>query len=395
MERPSRNRSDAGYAAKGETSSGAANIVSAHRLNQAAGEGIGLYTVDPGAAIGRDMSCVIRPERRCQPAVCEKMACMFPGNIAGRWKPHFFIACILLAARALFAQQEIPAWCRSLPRAEYRSLQRIPVSSSWFEVYSVSPGVFAIYEPHQSEETISYLIVGDNRALLFDTGMGIDDIRKITTELTRLPVAVLNSHTHHDHIGGNWQFKTIYAMDTDFTRKSAGGGNKAAAQAEIGPGEICGELPKAFDRKAYATRPWKITEYKRDGDHFDLGGRSLEIIATPGHTPDSISLLDRDKGLLFTGDTFYPGTIYLFSPETNLVAYRASVRRLAAMASRVQLVLGAHNVPVAPPSVLARLLAAFEAVRNGKVPATPASSGNVTYRIDEISFLMRAAAFKP
>jgi len=122
-------------------------------------------------------------------------------------------------------------------------------------------------------------------------------------------------------------------------------------------------------------------------------GKSERNVPHEGHTPDSISLLDRDKGL--TGDTFYPGTIYLFSPETNLVAYRASVRRLAAMASRVQLVLGAHNVPVAPPSVLARLLAAFEAVRNGKVPATPASSGNVTYRIDEISFLMRAAAFKP
>lgn len=67
-------------------------------------------------------------------------------------------------------------------------------------------------------------------------------------------------------------------------------------------------LPKGFDPKAYATRPWKITAYTHDGDRFDLGGRTLEVIATPGHTPDSISLLDRANGLLFIGDTV--GTVF-------------------------------------------------------------------------------------
>ncbi len=72
------------------------------------------------------------------------------------------------------------------------------------------PGVLAIYEPHQAEETISYLILGKKMALLFDTGMGISDIRKVTGELTQLPIVVLNSHTHNDHVGGNWQFDTVY-----------------------------------------------------------------------------------------------------------------------------------------------------------------------------------------
>jgi glyoxylase-like metal-dependent hydrolase (beta-lactamase superfamily II) len=61
----------------------------------------------------------------------------------------------------------------------------MPVNNSWFEVYEVAPAVFAIYEPHQSEETISYLIVGRKRALLFDTGMGIGDLRDVTAQLTR------------------------------------------------------------------------------------------------------------------------------------------------------------------------------------------------------------------
>jgi glyoxylase-like metal-dependent hydrolase (beta-lactamase superfamily II) len=294
----------------------------------------------------------------------------------------------------VFAQTEIPEWCRALPRLEYKSLQRMPVTDPWFEVYRVAPAVFAIYEPHQSEEVISYLIVGDKQAVLFDTGMGISDIRKVTAELSRLPIVVLNSHTHNDHVGDNWQFKTIHGMDTNFTRENARG-SREDAQAEVAADQICGELPKGFDRKTYATRPWKIKAYTHDGDRIDLGGRLLEVIATPGHTPDAISLIDRANGLLFTGDTYYPGPIWLYRPETNLETYGASIRRLAELAPQIKTVLGAHNVPVAPPSVLARLVTAFEAVRAGKIPPAPASPGKVIYKVDGISFLMHAAESKP
>src|SRR6516164_9716519 len=211
----------------------------------------------------------------------------------------------LLSSLALFAQSEIPEWCRALPRREYKALERVAVSDTWFEVYKVAPGVFAIYEPHQSEEVISYLIVGDKRALLFDTGMGISDIKKVVSELSPLPIAVLNSHTHNDHVGGNWEFSDVYGMDTEFTRKNALG-SREDAQAEIIPDQICGTLPAGFDPNTYSTRAWKIKAFMRDGDKFDLGGRTIEVLATPGHTPDAIALIDRGNGLLFTGDTYYP-----------------------------------------------------------------------------------------
>lgn len=310
-------------------------------------------------------------------------------------KAHIaLIVGVVLSAPAVFAEATIPQWCRALPRPEYKNLERVPVSDPWFEVYKVAPAVFAIYEPHQAEEIISYLIVGEKRALLFDTGMGISDIRKVTAELTRLPVVVLNSHTHNDHVGDNWRFETVYGMDTEFTRQNARG-SREDAQAEVTPDQICGNLPKGFDPGTYVTRPWKIEAYRHDGDRIDLGGRSLEIIATPGHTPDAISLLDRAHGLLFTGDTYYPAPIWLFRPETDLDAYRASIRRLAALAPQIKLVLGAHNLPVASPSVLPRLVDAFDAVRAGKIPATPASPGKVTYKVDEITFLMKAKASTP
>jgi glyoxylase-like metal-dependent hydrolase (beta-lactamase superfamily II) len=176
-------------------------------------------------------------------------------------------------------------------------------------------------------------------------------------------------------------------MDTAFTRKNAEG-SQEDAQEEITPDQICGTLPPGFNAKTYATRPWKITSLVHDGDKLDLGGRTIEVIATPGHTPDAITLIDRQNGLLFTGDTYYPAPIWLFRPKTDLTAYSASIRRLAALAPQIKLVLGAHNIPVASPDVLPRLVTAFDQVHAGKVPPVPDSPGKVLYKIDGFSFLM-------
>jgi glyoxylase-like metal-dependent hydrolase (beta-lactamase superfamily II) len=293
----------------------------------------------------------------------------------------------LLGAQAIRSAK--PKWCQALPRPEYKTLERVPVSDPWFEAYKVAPSVDAIYEPHQFEETISYLILGEKRAVLFDTGMGIGDLRKLISQLTNLPIIVLNSHTHNDHVGGNWQFETVYGMDTEFTRTNAKG-SREDAQDELGTEMICGELPKGFDPESYETKPWKISRYVHDGDKIELGGRTLKILSTPGHTPDAISIRDDASGLIFTGDTYYPSTIWLYRPETNLDAYVASTKRLAALAPQLKLVLGAHNIPLAQPSILPRLVNAIEAVRAGKVAAEPQGAGKAIYRWDGISFLLRA-----
>jgi glyoxylase-like metal-dependent hydrolase (beta-lactamase superfamily II) len=299
----------------------------------------------------------------------------------------FFLLPALLAGQP----KEIPEWCRPLPRPEYKTLERVLPTEPWFEVYKVAPGVFAIYEPHQAEEVISYLIVGHKQALLFDTGMGMGDIRKITAKLTSRPVVVVNSHTHDDHVGDNWEFSFVYGMDTEFTRTNAKG-SREDAQAETTPDQICGDLPKGFNAKVYATKPWKISHFIHDGFKINLGGRTLEVLATPGHTPDAISLLDSANGLLFTGDTYYPAPIWLFRPETDLDAYVASVKRLAALAPQVKTVLGAHNIPVANPDVLPRLVVAIQTVREGKVPPGKSEDGKTLYTTDGITFLMKSGA---
>ena len=79
---------------------------------------------------------------------------------------------------AHFRQNDKPDWCKPLPRSEYKSLEPVKVSDPWFEVYRVASDTFAIYEPHQSEETIGYLILGSQKAILLDTGMGISDVHR-------------------------------------------------------------------------------------------------------------------------------------------------------------------------------------------------------------------------
>jgi glyoxylase-like metal-dependent hydrolase (beta-lactamase superfamily II) len=284
------------------------------------------------------------------------------------------------------ALAQTPDWCKDQPRPAYAKLERVKIADPWFEVYRIRPGVFAIYEPHQFEEVISYLIVGSRHAVLFDTGMGISNIKAVVDGLTPAPVSVINSHTHNDHVGDNWRFDDIYGMPTDFTRTNAKG-STADAQAELAPGQVCGSLPAGFDPKTYRTKAFQISHWLHDGERIDLGDRTMQVIATPGHTPDSIALLDEQNGLLFTGDTFYLGPIWLFRPETDLDAYVASVKKLADLSPRLQLLLPAHNVPVADPKYLPSVVEAIQQVRLGRVKAVP-RDGMREYLFQDFSFLM-------
>src|SRR5437588_12957636 len=123
-----------------------------------------------------------------------------------------FLAICLAASAA--AQK--PEWCKKLPRPAYSKLERIPNPDQWFEVYKIRPGVFAIYEPHQLEEVISYLILGNDKALLFDTGMGISNIQGVVSGLTKLPVRGVNSHTYNDQVGEHWRLNECHRIVSEF-----------------------------------------------------------------------------------------------------------------------------------------------------------------------------------
>lgn len=280
-----------------------------------------------------------------------------------------------------------PEWCRELPRPEYKTMERVLEDEPWFEVYRIRPGVFAIYEPKQFEEVISYLILGEKRAALFDSGMGIGKISAVVARLTRLPVTVINSHTHFDHVGGNAEFADVWNRDLPFTLGNQRGTLNAYSRDAVAPERLCGRLPAGIVPASFHIRPWKSSHVVHDGEILDLGGRQLEILFTPGHTPDSLMLFDRANGLLFTGDTFYRGPIYLFVPETAFTVYIQSVDRIAALQSSLKLLLPGHNLPVAEPAYIQRLSDAVHQVNQGKAQAR-VTEGYREYRFDGFSLLL-------
>lgn len=286
----------------------------------------------------------------------------------------------------------VPGWCAKLPRAVYSSLERVSVSDSWFQVYRVAPDVYAIYEPNQFQEVISYLIVGSSRALLFDTGLGIGDIRSITRALTPHQVVVLNSHTHYDHTGGNAAFDSILAVNTPYTRTNALGFKHDVVKGEVAPNALCAPLPEGFDATSYAVRRWMPTQLIGDGERINLGNRVLEVLQVPGHTPDAVALLDSAAGFLWTGDSFYEGPIWLFAPETDWAAYARSVDRLAALVPRLTRVFAAHNVASSDPQLLLRLQGAVQEVRSGRASPVIDSEKRVTFDFGAFSFITSEAA---
>jgi len=136
------------------------------------------------------------------------------------------LACAALAASCLAAfavEAAAESWCDEPPAPELATLTTVDVGSDWFKVYAVAPGVYAITEPRQQEAVSFFLVVGTKRAVLFDSGLGVAKIGEVVARLTPLPVTVLNSHTHFDHVGGNREFTDVRNLDVPFSRASARG----------------------------------------------------------------------------------------------------------------------------------------------------------------------------
>ena len=114
------------------------------------------------------------------------------------------------------------------------------------------------------------MIIGDNEALLFDTGNGIGDIYALVTSLTDKPISVLNSHSHYDHVGGNYAFKKLYGMDTEFTRVRQSGQSNDAISIEVSTQALCAPLPTGVSEDNHIGRPYQITQTIEDGFIIDL-----------------------------------------------------------------------------------------------------------------------------
>lgn len=187
----------------------------------------------------------------------------------------------------------------------------------------------------------TYLVLGDEKALLIDTGMGIGSLKAIVQSLTSLPVQVLNTHGHPDHAGGNAEFgpALIYPDDKATADRMANLDFRKNDISEILNGE--------HQEMIAALQPDSDQGYMylQDGDVIDLGGRRLTVYHTPGHTAGSVCVYDEASGALFGGDTVQPN---ISITSTEYPFPDAMLTGLLKMAPRhITRIMYGHNMPAA------------------------------------------------
>lgn len=238
-------------------------------------------------------------------------------------------------------------------------------AQQWFVVNEMAAGVFVIGEPLHPEDVRSHLVVGQNRAVLIDTGTGIGNIRAVVDQLTALPVSVINSHAHWDHIGGNWRFSEI-AIHPAEARWLDDPGNTPALRASSTVDRLAGPLPPGVAWEELDIPSSAPTSFLTGGEHIDLGGVVLEVIHAPGHAPGLLAFLDRLRGVLFSTDVVYPGPLYAYSEETNLSDYVSTLAMLSELAPSLRLVLPCHNGDSMPPALIEAMHDAMVEVIHGR-----------------------------
>ena len=219
----------------------------------------------------------------------------------------------------------------------------------WFTIDQVDESTYSISEYHHWEETHCYLLIGSERALLIDTGLGVYNIYEQVRRLTDKPVTAVATHIHWDHIGGHKYFPEFYAHEAELDWLN--GKFPLPLQAVKNMMADRCELPEDFCFDGYAIFQGKPGRLLDDGDTIDLGGRTIQVLHTPGHSPGHLCFWEDEKGYLYSGDLVYEGTLFANYPSTDPQSYLTSLEKIADLPIK-QLFPGHHSLDVRPELVI-------------------------------------------
>ncbi|MFS2173519.1 MBL fold metallo-hydrolase [Priestia megaterium] len=235
------------------------------------------------------------------------------------------------------------------------------MKDSWFTTQKIDDKTYAISEYGHWEKVHSFLLIGEKKAALIDTGLGIDNIKRITDKLTHLPIEVITTHVHVDHIGSHQEFDKIYVHegDKDWLINGIKGLSIEQIRRDINR-DITLPTPQTFNPDIYRPFQGNPTGLLKDQDVINLGNRKLVIYHTPGHSPGHVSVYDTTNGYLFTGDLLYDQTpIYAFYPSTNPVDLVNSLEKITNI-KNVTMIFGSHNTLGLMPAILEEVKYAVE-----------------------------------
>ena len=198
-----------------------------------------------------------------------------------------------------------------------------------YDIEKISHGQYDIWKIYERHEATMYLVCGSDRACLIDSAYGLTDLRELVGELTQLPVFVINTHGHVDHVLGNHWFDWVlmHPADQELYQEIIDGYADMLAQDWVK--QSYGEFIRDLDP---STVLFPQAEDIRGDDVIDLGGKKLEVVEIPGHTAGSIMLLDSDEKICFSGDAIIEH-LWMFleeslPPETYLDSLGQAAEKL-------------------------------------------------------------------
>lgn len=240
----------------------------------------------------------------------------------------------------------------------------------WYRVFSLEHDIIAISEPGHAQGVFAYMIFGAEKVLLLDTGMGICNIKPVVERFLPMnkELIILNTHTHFDHIGSNKYFEKVYIFKHPIAIDRAENGyTHDEILPEITPEQFYFPYPEAYDHDTFSISGFNY-EFVEENEEIDLGGRVLKVIYTPGHSRDSIMLWNKKNRLLFTGDTYYPGRLFLLNSDSQLDEYIKTMDKIIPYVKQVDRLIPSHNYPQDAPAILYTVRDAMKQLAAGEGP---------------------------
>ena len=192
-----------------------------------------------------------------------------------------------------------------------------------------------------------YLLEGDEAALLIDCGTGIGNAAETVRELTDKPLTVAITHGHFDHDGAAALFPEIHLHPMDIKLSEVGYARGEEARAWYAKSRGPVRNPEATEEEllALVQKNGPVRRIPMEGGTvFELGGRTIEVIHTPGHSLGSVCLLDRENRLLFTGDMCNDSLLLNCGDSSSTVkVYNESMRRLWAREKEFDFICLGHD----------------------------------------------------
>ena len=210
--------------------------------------------------------------------------------------------------------------------------------NGWFSRIVVDAATTMLTEPfvHDYMRANIWHLRGRDADLLVDTGMGICPLAPEIGTPSGKPLLVIATHVHLDHVGSLHEFEHRLGpaqSAPEFARMG-----DAATYAHMFrdlDGAVSRPPRPGWSATAYRIEPAPLTRTLAEGDEVDLGDRRFRVLHLPGHSPDSIGLLDEKDGLFFSGDAIYDDTLLDDLPDSDRGAYRRTMARLVDLPIRI------------------------------------------------------------